>query len=89
MIQRTVHVLGVPQHDHVDDQPECAELVLLALSVLLAQLALLTEEDGSTHSVAALAPVELGQDAAWIGPAWIMVRPVWLLFETRPSSLGP
>src|SRR4051812_41194537 len=31
--ERGIHINRVPQHDHVDDKPECSELILLALAV--------------------------------------------------------
>ena len=54
----------VPEHDDVDHETECPELVLLALAVTLAQLALLAVEDGAREPVAALVTVELAEDAA-------------------------
>src|SRR3982750_4009684 len=38
LCERGIHINRVPQHDHVDDKPECSELILLALAVALAQL---------------------------------------------------
>jgi len=38
LVQRRVHVDRVPEHDQIDRQPERAQLVLLTLSVTLAQL---------------------------------------------------
>ena len=44
-----VHVQGVPEHHHVDHQTQRPELVLLSLSVALADLATLTVEDRLRH----------------------------------------
>jgi hypothetical protein len=63
-VQRRVRVEGVPERGDVDHEAERAELVLLALAVALAQLAALAVEHGAGEPVAALAAVELGQDAA-------------------------
>jgi hypothetical protein len=37
--KRRLHIDGVPQHNHVDDQSKCAELVFVSFPVTLAQLA--------------------------------------------------
>ena len=55
------HVASVPESDGVDDEPEGAELVLLALAVGLAQLTAVAVEDLAGQRVAGLAPVELGE----------------------------
>ena len=44
-VHRSVDVAGVPQHHGVNDQTECAELVLLSFTVGLAQLTALAVED--------------------------------------------
>ena len=49
--------------DHVDDKPECFELILLALAVALAQLAPLGVEHHAREGVAALVAVELAENA--------------------------
>ena len=67
LVERRVHVDRVPEHDDVDHQPERAELVLLAFAVALAQLAALAVEDDAGELVAALAAVELDQDAPPVG----------------------
>ena len=48
-------------------RPKRAELVLLAFTVALAQLAALAVEDDARELVTALAAIELGEDAAAIG----------------------
>jgi hypothetical protein len=45
--------LGVPEHERVEREAERAELVLLAVSVGLAQLALVAVEDDSGDGVTA------------------------------------
>jgi len=54
-----VHVQGVPQHDHVHDQSECAQLVFLPFTVALEQFAPLAVENLARQAVAAFAEVEL------------------------------
>jgi hypothetical protein len=58
-----VHVDRIPEHDEIDDQPEGAKLVFLALTIALAKLATLAVEDDAGELVAALAAVELDQNA--------------------------
>ena len=36
LVQRQAHVACVPQHDRVEHQPECTELIFLALAIRLA-----------------------------------------------------
>ena len=61
------HVASVPESDGVDDEPQGAELVLLALAVGLAQFAAVAVEDLAGQCVAGLAPVDLGEDAPAVG----------------------
>ena len=41
LIERRIHVNGVPEHDEVDDESERTKLVLLSLAIALAQFAAL------------------------------------------------
>ena len=63
MGERLVHVQGVPEYHHVDDQSQRSELVFLALAIALADFAALTVEDRPGHTVAALPTVQLREDA--------------------------
>ena len=45
-------VAGVPEHDGVQDQAKCTELVLLALAVALVDLPAPPVEDGACQTVA-------------------------------------
>ena len=36
LLDRRLHVQGVPQYDHIDHQPERTELIFLALPIALA-----------------------------------------------------
>ena len=38
LVEGRLHIDGVPQHNHVDDDAECVELVFLAFTVTLSQL---------------------------------------------------
>ena len=53
-----VEVLGVPEHERVEREAERAELVFLAVSVWLAQLAFVAVEDDPGDSVTAFVAVE-------------------------------
>ena len=57
LLERGVHVDGVPQHDAVEHQAERAELVLHPLAVALVQLALGAVEHLAGERVAALLEV--------------------------------
>jgi hypothetical protein len=64
---------GSQQHNttaHEDprsNRHECAQLVFLALAIILAQFAVLAMEDGTSDAVAALAAVELSQRGSALG----------------------
>ncbi len=62
--QDGVRVQRVPQDDDVDDQTEGAELIFLALTVALVQLATLAVENVAGQAVAAFAEIELLQGTA-------------------------
>lgn len=63
LTQRRIHVDRVPEHNHVDDQSERAELILLALPIPLPQLPALAVKGGARKHVTALTAVELNEDA--------------------------
>src|SRR5450755_4719451 len=63
VVECALGVDRVVEHDRVDDQAERAELFFLALAVALAQFAAVAVADIAGEGVAALAAVELGEDA--------------------------
>ena len=62
-----VDVVGVPEHDAVEDEAERAELVLHAFVVALVELALLAVEDLLGEGVAAFLEVPDAFDLASVG----------------------
>ena len=68
--QGRLHVGGVPQHDHVEHEPECAQLILLPLAIALPQFATSGMEDRSGDRMTALAPVELGYAGVQVDPRY-------------------
>ena len=62
VFDRCVHVDRVPENHRVDHEPKCSELVLLALSVGLANLSSSSVKGRPCKFVAALVAVELGED---------------------------
>ena len=40
LVERGIHIDGVPEHDYVDDQSQGAEPVFLPLTIALPQLAI-------------------------------------------------
>jgi len=64
VIEGALGVDGVVEDDGVDDRSEGAELFFLAFAVGLSQLAAAAVADIAGRAVAALAAVELDQDAA-------------------------
>ena len=62
MIQGGPHVDRVPEHDHVGDQAEGAQLVFLALSVRPSYFVALAVADGPAHAMAVLAAVDQYED---------------------------
>jgi hypothetical protein len=67
IIDSLVHVERVPEHNHIDDQAQCAELVLLPLLVLLAHFPLLSMKDRPRQSMTLFAAQQLNEDAAAVG----------------------
>ncbi len=63
LFESRCHVEGIPQHDGIDDQPQCSELVLLAFAVTLPEFATLAMKNRTCNAMAAFAAVELRQDA--------------------------
>jgi hypothetical protein len=66
LIERRIHVNGVPEHDEVDDESERTKLVLLSLAIALAQFAALAMEEDAGELMASFATVELDEDASAI-----------------------
>ena len=62
-VEGRLHIDGVPQHNHVDDDAECVELVFLAFTVTLPQFATFAVEDGAGQGMATFSPVQTG--SAW------------------------
>ena len=52
LVEGRLHIDGVPQHNHVDDDAECVELVFLAFTVTLPQFATFAVEDGAGQPMA-------------------------------------
>ena len=63
LVEGRLHIDGVPQHNHVDDDAECVELVFLAFTVTLPQFATFAVEDGAGQGMATFSPVQPG--SAW------------------------
>src|SRR6266487_2540087 len=55
LLQRSMHVQGIPEHHGVDDQPQGSKLLFLSLAIPLAHLSLLSEIGGSCQAMAAFA----------------------------------
>jgi len=64
--QGCVHVNGVPEYDEIDDEPERAQLVLLAFAIALAEFATFAMESDVREPMPSFATVELHQDASAI-----------------------
>jgi hypothetical protein len=58
LLDGVVEVLGVPEHEDVEREAQCAELVFLAFAVGLAQLPLVAVEDDPGDGVTAFVAVE-------------------------------
>ena len=67
LVEGRLHIDGVPQHNHVDDDAECVELVFLAFTVTLPQFATFAVEDGAGQGMATFSPVQLDQRGATFG----------------------
>ena len=63
LFESRFHVEGVPQHDGIDDQPQCSELIFLSFTVALPQFSPLTMKNRTCEAVSVFAAVELSQHA--------------------------
>ena len=52
LVEGRLHIDGVPQHNHVDDDAECVELVFLAFTVTLPQFATFAAQNIDTEEEA-------------------------------------
>ena len=59
--QNCLHVDRIPEHDHIDDKPECAELIFLPFAVALTKLTPFTAENDARNAVPTFSPIELCQ----------------------------
>jgi hypothetical protein len=66
LIERRIHVNGVPEHDEVDDESERTKLVLLSLAIAQAQFSTLAMKEDAGELMASFAPIELDEDASSI-----------------------
>ena len=83
-VEGRLHIDGVPQHNHVDDDAECVELVFLAFTVTLPQFATFAVEDGAGQGMATFSPVQLDQRA--ISGLWCWAKTALSPAQTRPRS---
>jgi hypothetical protein len=60
LVEGSLHIDCVPQDDHVNNEAQRTELILLSLPIALTQFAPLTVEDSATQTVSSLTSVELG-----------------------------
>ena len=59
-----MHVGGVPEGDHVDHEPECAEFFFLPFPVTRGELTASTVTHPPGEAVAVFLPIELDEDAS-------------------------
>src|SRR5208282_1888743 len=64
LFQDCLHVNCIPEHDHIDDESECAELVFLPFAIALPQLAPFTAENDARNTVPTFTPIELCKGAS-------------------------
>ena len=67
LIQGGLEVDGIPQHDNIEHQAECAQLIFLTFPVMLAQLAAFAMEHRAGDAMAAFTAVELNQRTPALG----------------------
>jgi len=60
LVERSLHADRVPKDDHVNDESERPELILLSLPIALTQFGSFAVEDSATQAVSSLTSVELG-----------------------------
>jgi hypothetical protein len=61
LLQDCLDVNCVPEHDHIDDQPERTELIFLSFVVALPQFAPFAAENDARDAVPTFSPIELCQ----------------------------
>ena len=62
LLQDRLRVNGIPENNHIDDEPKRAELIFLSFAVPLAQFAPFTAEDDACDAVPTFSPIELRQE---------------------------
>jgi hypothetical protein len=63
----TASINRVPEDNDVDDESQCAELILLSLSIMLSQFASFAMENDPRQAVPILAAVELSKRSPALG----------------------
>jgi hypothetical protein len=61
LAQNCLHIDRIPEHDHIDDKPERAELIFLPFAVALTKLTSFTAENDARNAVPTFSPFELCQ----------------------------
>jgi hypothetical protein len=67
LLQRRLHIDCVPEHDHVDDESQRSQLVLLSFLVALAQFASFAVEDSPGRAVPSFAAIQLAECPSALG----------------------
>jgi hypothetical protein len=57
LLQDCLDVNGIPEHDHIDDEPERAELIFLPFAIALAQFTPFTAENDARDAVPTFSPI--------------------------------
>jgi hypothetical protein len=89
VVESGVEVEGIPEHDDIDDKPEDAELVLLALTIALADLPAAAVAHGPGKSIATLSAIELHQDLSAVGLVVDVAQQVECLVDASDMGDGP
>ena len=87
LIERHIHVNGVPEHDEVDDESERTKLVLLSLAIALAQFSTLAMKEDAGELMASFAPIELDEDASSI--AVVVDKPQQVKYTHSNPRIDP
>ncbi len=61
LLQNRIHVDRVPESEYIDDKSQCAELILLSLSITLPQLTSFAVKNSARQAVPILPAVELSK----------------------------
>src|SRR5436305_14853729 len=86
LVERILHIPGIPEHDHIHDQAQHTQLILLPLAIALTQLASLAMKHMAGDTVPSLATIQLRLNASTI--VFVVKKVEHVQRFRNPAQLG-